>query len=379
MGTAWRRLTAVFWQTHRIPVEAVRGLADPALAWCSRKGLNTGQDFAIVEEAAVFVTELAKLTCPTAEPSVYSNKADAQIQWAREAKFLGAALEVKDRLRNLTARAGDAWRPSGRLAWDPPKSVLADVEPRREADHSGTVALKADQQGQGDSPAGVTPIIGANGGSRPAGEPESPPAVLASGAGNAEACDQKRRNENHTKVNTRWQDWGLGIEHGCGAWHLFHRVAGDWRTHHKVTIASGYQEKLLKAFLDGGGSLTKQDAIKLWNRHPAPTEVAGFLQRVKTELAVIRKRIRAEVGVSGKTVNPVWFDEHQRRVGDLPYRLAWPLRRTETIAAEKAVFASKTKEQLSSEELIDCKEGFESNLVSNRQECDFLGQNSVFF
>ncbi len=105
---------------------------------------------------------------------------------------------------------------------------------------------------------------------------------------------------------------GLGIEHGCGAWHLFQRVGGNWRLRRKVTIASGYQEKLLLAFLDGGGSLTKQEAIKLWNRHPTPTDVAGFLQRVKTELAVIRKRIRAEVGASGQSANPVWFDEHQK-------------------------------------------------------------------
>src|SRR5262249_12539953 len=71
---AWRTLIAPFWTTHRIPAEAIRGLADPALSWCGRRGFSGQEHIATVEQAVHFITELAKLTVPCAMPSVYANE-----------------------------------------------------------------------------------------------------------------------------------------------------------------------------------------------------------------------------------------------------------------------------------------------------------------
>ena len=61
---SWVEAKAWFWPRYRRPAEAIRGLADPALAWLSNKGFRSDEDAATVEKAATFITRLAMLTTP---------------------------------------------------------------------------------------------------------------------------------------------------------------------------------------------------------------------------------------------------------------------------------------------------------------------------
>ncbi|HEY7154194.1 MAG TPA: deaminase [Gemmataceae bacterium] len=114
----WQTLIDPFWKTHRIPAEAIRGLADPALSWCGRRGFNNQEHIATVEQAVHFIIELAKLTVPCAMPSVYANKDKAQQMWEQQGKFLLAALTSQDALRRLAALTGDEWKEDVRMPWD---------------------------------------------------------------------------------------------------------------------------------------------------------------------------------------------------------------------------------------------------------------------
>jgi hypothetical protein len=107
--TAWRDAKAWFWPRFRRPTEAIRGLADPALAWCSRKGFRRKEHVATVENAANFITELAKLTSPCAIPDIYRNKDDARKLWESQGDFLLAADAARLALTRLAAMTGDAW------------------------------------------------------------------------------------------------------------------------------------------------------------------------------------------------------------------------------------------------------------------------------
>jgi hypothetical protein len=80
---AWRTLIAPFWTTHRIPAEAIRSLADPALSWCGQRGFRAQEQIATVEQAVHFITGLAKLTVPRAMRSVYTNEHEVEKVWER--------------------------------------------------------------------------------------------------------------------------------------------------------------------------------------------------------------------------------------------------------------------------------------------------------
>jgi hypothetical protein len=114
----WPGLTGPFWATHRIPTEALRGLADPAIAWCSQKGFSGPEYVAIIEKAADSVIALAKRP-PYGDPSVYSNPKEAQPMWERQGERLLRAQKGLNDLRRLAAQAGAAWQWDSRLPWDP--------------------------------------------------------------------------------------------------------------------------------------------------------------------------------------------------------------------------------------------------------------------
>jgi hypothetical protein len=119
---AWRALTGPFWATYRIPAEAIRGLADPALAWLGQHGFSTPEHTTAVENAAECITGLA-MHQPCATPSVYANKVEAAPVWENQGQLLRNTQVVLDGLRRLAALCGVAWTWDGRLPRDPPTSA----------------------------------------------------------------------------------------------------------------------------------------------------------------------------------------------------------------------------------------------------------------
>jgi hypothetical protein len=118
MIAAWPELTGPFWETYRLPTEALRGLSDRAIAWCSQKGLGGPENVYSIENAAKFVIDLAKHP-PRTDPSVYSNPDVAQPAWERQEQLLLGADRALNDLRRLAAQTGAAWQWDRRLPWDP--------------------------------------------------------------------------------------------------------------------------------------------------------------------------------------------------------------------------------------------------------------------
>jgi hypothetical protein len=106
---AWQAEKSWFWPRFCRPAEAIRGLADPALAWSSQKGFRDKEYVATIETAAQFVTQLAMLTVPCSSPEIYANKADAWREWERQGQLLLAAETAWRALRRLAGLTGDAW------------------------------------------------------------------------------------------------------------------------------------------------------------------------------------------------------------------------------------------------------------------------------
>jgi hypothetical protein len=112
---AWLAVTGPFWDAHRRPGEAVRALADPALAWCRRQGIATEQNIATVEYAADLITGLAMITVPSAQPHVYANVDEAREVWQQQGGLLMAAHASRDALRRLAALAGFEWHGDSKM------------------------------------------------------------------------------------------------------------------------------------------------------------------------------------------------------------------------------------------------------------------------
>jgi hypothetical protein len=109
---AWHAKRAWFWPKYRFPKEAVRNLADPATGWCSRKGFSDEKHVLIIENAAMFITALAKLTVPlSAYDARFMRNRNREVEqrWERQSNFLVLADEVRDGLRQLAARTGEVW------------------------------------------------------------------------------------------------------------------------------------------------------------------------------------------------------------------------------------------------------------------------------
>jgi hypothetical protein len=154
---AWGTLRTPFWTTYRIPVEAFRGLADPALAWCCAKGFGSAEHVATVENAVHFIVELSKLTVPCAMPSVFANEDEAQTIWEHQGEFLMAALASQDGLRRLAALTGDAWKGDGRLPWDPPFEDATNPRPLGEPPAAAEEKANDAQRKEETGSANMTP------------------------------------------------------------------------------------------------------------------------------------------------------------------------------------------------------------------------------
>ena len=111
------QLTQPFWKQFRVPSEAIRAFADPALAWCVQKGFVASDHTDAIEIAADLIVALAK-THFCGQPSVYSKKEDAGHAWEKQGLLLQESLNAYDRLRRLAALTGEPWRWNGKLPWD---------------------------------------------------------------------------------------------------------------------------------------------------------------------------------------------------------------------------------------------------------------------
>jgi hypothetical protein len=142
----WQTLTRPFWETHHIPADAQRGLADPALAWCSRNGFRDREHVEAIENATHFITALAMLTTPVALPRIYANKEEAETTWQREGDFLLAAMKNRDALQRLAALTGEEWRadrqlppaPTGPVEQQPFAGNQSQPQGAPPSGHSGT-------------------------------------------------------------------------------------------------------------------------------------------------------------------------------------------------------------------------------------------------
>jgi hypothetical protein len=123
----WATARGQFWPTFRIPIEAFRELADPAIAWCAQRGYRDLEDIAIVKNAAFYAVELAKKTVPISYPEIYSHPEEAWEHWNQQGILLLDALQAVDHLRDLAARTGDVWKSDHRPPWE------ADMEDWRYA------------------------------------------------------------------------------------------------------------------------------------------------------------------------------------------------------------------------------------------------------
>jgi hypothetical protein len=115
---SWLTVIDPFWTAYHLPSEAIRRLADPALAWCRRQACSSQEQIATVENAVRCVTELAMVTTPCALSSVYANKKEAEEIWESQGVLLMAALDSRNALRRLTALAGVEWQEDGRMPLD---------------------------------------------------------------------------------------------------------------------------------------------------------------------------------------------------------------------------------------------------------------------
>ena len=156
---AWLTLKTPFWNTYRIPSEAIRGLTDPALAWCCGKGFSSAEHIATVEQSVYFITELAMVTIPTAMPSVYSKPDKFQNRWEGEGRLLIDASAVQNALRRLAALTGNEWKWHGRLPWDPPLEDGPNHRPPDESTAQATPRDLLDAQTPLPSPPKVAEIV----------------------------------------------------------------------------------------------------------------------------------------------------------------------------------------------------------------------------
>jgi hypothetical protein len=112
----WRACHPLAWQDRKSRDDVIRGFADPAKAWLAkRNSRHIGrEDFALVEECAVVVSGFAVSGSPMSMPEVYStfhtSREEQWGEWNRQGERHSHLVSLIQRLRELVARAGDAWQ-----------------------------------------------------------------------------------------------------------------------------------------------------------------------------------------------------------------------------------------------------------------------------
>jgi hypothetical protein len=113
----WRDCHDAVWEGSPSRNETIRRLADPAKARLSQ--LNgryvKAEDFDLVEQCAFLLSEFAVSPLPMAMPGVYSKRDDTEHElwqrWKGQGEGYMALGDLIARLRELAARAGEAWTP----------------------------------------------------------------------------------------------------------------------------------------------------------------------------------------------------------------------------------------------------------------------------
>jgi hypothetical protein len=115
-----------------------------------------------------------------------------------------------------------------------------------------------------------------------------------------------RRGDEEGKPNP--ERWALGLETG-DVWHVFQKVKRASRLQKKlVGPRKGRQAGLLRGFLDGGGFLKKNDALKLERRTYSDGERDKLMHLITPELSKLRSLIREAIGGNGR-MDPLPWDD----------------------------------------------------------------------
>jgi hypothetical protein len=113
----WRVCHPLAWQGRPNRDDAIRELADPAKAWLSAGNSRYvgREDFDLVEECASAVSGFAVSPSPMSMPHLYSEmgtpRKEQWREWNRQGEGHRALSGLIARLRELAARAGEAWAP----------------------------------------------------------------------------------------------------------------------------------------------------------------------------------------------------------------------------------------------------------------------------
>jgi hypothetical protein len=117
-------------------------------------------------------------------------------------------------------------------------------------------------------------------------------------------------SSNPHRTGPRWREWAIGLEL-ADKWHLFRQVKGEWRPVSVVRgISKGRQANLMRAFADGGGFLSKADALRLERSIYSVSDTDKLMGRITPELTKVRNAIRAAVGVKNNKADPLPFDDN---------------------------------------------------------------------
>jgi hypothetical protein len=111
---AWLAETRRFWLSYEDPDDAIRALADPAIAWCKQNGCDDAESVSMVEGAVEFIAAFA-LTNPPAKPFSFTGDDEEKKLHRGVGERLRKADEWKNTLRKLAGRTGDAWEPQDGL------------------------------------------------------------------------------------------------------------------------------------------------------------------------------------------------------------------------------------------------------------------------
>ncbi|MCI0376966.1 MAG: bifunctional diaminohydroxyphosphoribosylaminopyrimidine deaminase/5-amino-6-(5-phosphoribosylamino)uracil reductase RibD [Gemmataceae bacterium] len=118
----WGHCHPVVWGSSSCRNDTIRTLADPAKAWLTRTNSRFVelQDFNLVEECVHALSSFAISASPMAMPEVYSKTYTTEQElwqrWNQQGEQVVELGNLIARLKELAARAGEAWTPAPPLA-----------------------------------------------------------------------------------------------------------------------------------------------------------------------------------------------------------------------------------------------------------------------